>query len=124
VTPHFDAAELFARLHQANVRYVVIGGFAVIAHGAQRYTKDLDICPDPDPENLTRLAHLLGELGATQIGDFAGQEMHTTQPDPRRRQYRHQPAPTGPPTGVLPLKTLHQEKAHCRPPNAREQTLT
>lgn len=75
MTPQFDAAELFARLHQANVRYVVIGGFAVIAHGAQRYTKDLDICPDPDPQNITRLARLLDELGAKQIGDCDEQEM-------------------------------------------------
>lgn len=75
MTPGFDAAELFARLHKAGVRYVVIGGFAVIAHGAQRYTKDLDICPDPDQENLTRLARLLTDLGARQAGDFAETEM-------------------------------------------------
>ncbi len=36
MTSGFDAAELFARLHEAGVRYVVIGGFAVIAYGAQR----------------------------------------------------------------------------------------
>jgi predicted nucleotidyltransferase len=75
MTPGFDAAELFARLHEAGVRYVVIGGFAVIAHGAQRYTKDLDICPDPDLENLTRLARLLADLEAHDVGDFSDDEM-------------------------------------------------
>ncbi len=75
MTSAFDAAELFARLDRAGVRYVVIGGFAVIAHGAQRYTKDLDICPDPDQENLARLARLLAELNARQVGDFAVDEM-------------------------------------------------
>lgn len=58
MTSGFDAAALFARLHQAGVRYIVIGGFAVIAYGAQRLTKDLDICPAPDRENLIRLAQL------------------------------------------------------------------
>ena len=77
----FDPAALFLRLHRADVRYVVIGGFAVIAHGAQRSTKDLDICPDPAPENLTRLAGLLADLGARSIGDFEEQEMPS---DPTR----------------------------------------
>jgi hypothetical protein len=83
MTPDFDAAALFARLHRGGVRYVVIGGFAVIAYGAQRYTKDLDICPDPERENLGRLAHLLSELGARQIGDFTDGEMPYDPTDPQ-----------------------------------------
>jgi len=73
----FDAAALFRRLYEAQVRYVVIGGFAVIAHGGQRLTNDLDICPASDRENLVRLATLLRQLDAVQLGvsdDFPAEE--------------------------------------------------
>ena len=50
------------------MEHVVIGGFAVIAHGVQRFTKDLDICPAPGPDNLSRLAALVRDLGGEQVG--------------------------------------------------------
>jgi hypothetical protein len=76
-----DIEGLLAALEQASVRFVVIGGFAVGAHGYPRATKDLDIVPDPDPENLARLASLLPELNASVLGmeDFAEDEV--VQPD-------------------------------------------
>jgi hypothetical protein len=58
-----DAKSLFAALVTADVRFIVVGGFAVSAHGYLRGTKDLDIVPDPDPENLQRLAGALSQLG-------------------------------------------------------------
>ena len=72
-----DADALLRRLAEAEVRYIVVGGFAVIAHGVVRATKDLDICPDPVLDNLTRLARLLTELHAAQAdtGDFLVHEM-------------------------------------------------
>lgn len=80
----FDPAALFRRLHGAGVRYVVVGGFAVIAHGVQRSTKDLDICPEPDPANLARLASLLAELDVrhADAGDFAQEEFPYDPTDP------------------------------------------
>lgn len=73
----FDGAALFDALARARVRFVVIGGFAVIAHGVVRTTEDLDICPDPAPDNLDRLARLLADLGAEAIGadEFAAEEL-------------------------------------------------
>lgn len=46
-------------------------------HGAMRATLDLDICPDPEPSNLRRLASLLGDLDAVQndTGDFLPNEL-------------------------------------------------
>jgi len=72
-----DADALLRRLAEAEVRYIVVGGFAVIAHGVIRATKDLDICPDPDLDNLARLARLLVELHAAQAdtGDFLAHEL-------------------------------------------------
>lgn len=73
----FDGGALFDALARARIRYVVIGGFAVIAHGVIRTTEDLDICPDPDPDNLRRLAALLVELGAENVGsdEFVADEL-------------------------------------------------
>jgi hypothetical protein len=84
VTAALDAGGLLRRLHEADVAHVVIGGFAVIAHGVQRFTKDLDICPAPQRENIARLAALIGELGAEQVGieDFARDEFPFDPSDP------------------------------------------
>jgi predicted nucleotidyltransferase len=55
--------ELLARLIEADVRFVLVGGLAVNAWGYLRATRDIDFVPDPDPENLTRLDAVLQELG-------------------------------------------------------------
>lgn len=60
-----DLRSLLALLHEREVRFVVIGGVAVAAHGYVRGTADLDLVPDPDPENLKRITEILGELEAT-----------------------------------------------------------
>lgn len=80
----FDPQGLFGSLHAAGVRYVVVGGWAVNAHGYRRYTGDVDICPDPAPDNLARLATLLGALDARQLGldDFAPDELPGETADP------------------------------------------
>jgi predicted nucleotidyltransferase len=55
--------ELLRRLTQADVRFVLVGGLAVNAWGYVRGTRDVDVVPDPSPENLTKLDALLRELG-------------------------------------------------------------
>lgn len=61
----FDLRALLEALHGAGVRFVVIGGVAVGAHGYLRTTEDLDVVPDPDLENLDRLISLLPSLDST-----------------------------------------------------------
>jgi hypothetical protein len=61
----FDLRALLEALNEFRVRFVVIGGVAVGAHGYVRSTEDLDLVPDPDPENLKRLTEALGKLGST-----------------------------------------------------------
>lgn len=80
----FDPAALFKRLDEAGVDYVVIGGWAVNAHGHRRLTGDLDICPDPAEENLERLAGLLRVLNAQHLGagDFEANEIPGDPTDP------------------------------------------
>lgn len=45
---------VFAALQQAQVRYLVVGGLAVIAHGYVRLTRDLDLTLDLSPENIRK----------------------------------------------------------------------
>lgn len=61
----FDLRSLLDTLHERDIRFVVIGGVAVGAHGYVRATADLDLVPDPDPENLDRLVTALDSLEAT-----------------------------------------------------------
>jgi hypothetical protein len=68
VPPRLNITALLARLASAGVDFVVIGGVAVIAHGYERNTKDLDICYAPDPENLEALGGALVSLGARLRG--------------------------------------------------------
>lgn len=66
--PQLDAERLFATLGAHDVDYIVIGGFAVIAHGHVRATKDVDFVASRAPVNLRRLAAALGELNARLRG--------------------------------------------------------
>jgi hypothetical protein len=65
---------LLAALVAHEVEFIVVGGYAVAAHGFARATKDIDICPEPAEVNLSRLAGALDELDATSIGlaEFEG----------------------------------------------------
>jgi predicted nucleotidyltransferase len=63
--------ELLRRLADAEIRFILVGGLAVNAWGYVRATRDVDLVPDPDVENLAKLAHLLRELDGKV--DVAGQ---------------------------------------------------
>ena len=76
-----DGELLLAILEEAGVKFIVIGGFAVSAHGHLRATKDLDIVPDPDADNLARLAEALDRLGAQVQGTEEFSEDEVVQPD-------------------------------------------
>lgn len=55
--------ELLAKLVEADIRFVLVGGLAVNAWGYLRGTQDVDFVPDPSPENLAKLNALLRGLG-------------------------------------------------------------
>ena len=44
--------DLFRKLEDAGVRYLVVGGIAVNLHGVNRLTHDVDLMLAMDPENL------------------------------------------------------------------------
>jgi hypothetical protein len=45
------------------VRYLVVGGVAVLLHGVDRTTRDLDLMPSLDSANLLRAVRALVKLG-------------------------------------------------------------
>lgn len=49
-------------LNDANVRYLVVGGLAVVAHGHARFTGDVDLVLDLDPDNVLRAVEALAAL--------------------------------------------------------------
>jgi hypothetical protein len=57
-----DLVRICRALNDAGARYVLIGGFAVIAHGATRFTKDIDLLVDDDPANVAAVKRALGVL--------------------------------------------------------------
>jgi hypothetical protein len=66
---------LLTTLVEHDVAFIVVGGYAVAAHGYVRATKDIDICPDPAAVNLRCLADALAKLEAEPIGldEFVGE---------------------------------------------------
>lgn len=64
-------------LCEHRVAFVVIGGFAVQFHGYVRATQDIDIVPDPSPENMHRLWDALQTVSPEQLdlGELRPQEM-------------------------------------------------
>jgi predicted nucleotidyltransferase len=53
-------------LNGAGVRYVLIGGIALIRHGVVRATRDVDAVFDPDPSNVKRIQALIEQWEATR----------------------------------------------------------
>jgi hypothetical protein len=66
-----DLARLGRSLNALHVRYVLIGGCAVIAHGGARTTKDVDLLIDPEPENVARVRQALQVLEDQAVNDVA-----------------------------------------------------
>jgi hypothetical protein len=72
-----DPTPMLRLLHERGIEHIVVGGFAVNAHGFNRVTKDLDIVPNPTEGNLEKLAEALRDLDATILdtGDFEPEEL-------------------------------------------------
>ena len=67
-----DVVRICRALNHAGARYVLIGGFAVIAHGAGRFTKDIDLLVDDRPANVRLLKQglsVLADNAAAEIAD-------------------------------------------------------
>jgi len=63
-----DFKEFIKLLNENNVKYLVIGGYAVAFHGHPRYTKDLDIWIESSQKNARRLLSALDQFGFGSLG--------------------------------------------------------
>ncbi|HWI95341.1 MAG TPA: nucleotidyl transferase AbiEii/AbiGii toxin family protein [Solirubrobacterales bacterium] len=55
--------KLLERLVEAEISFVLVGGLAVNAWGYLRATRDIDVVPGPDAENLAKLDGVLKDIG-------------------------------------------------------------
>lgn len=73
-----DFSEFIACCVARDVRFLIVGGYALAAHGHPRFTKDLDVWVWLDAGNASRLIEALTDFGFGSVGltpsDF-------TQPD-------------------------------------------
>jgi hypothetical protein len=63
-----DFSDLLRLFSDNAVRYLVIGGFAVIQYAEPRFTKDLDLWISTDVSNATAVYNALREFGAPLSG--------------------------------------------------------
>jgi hypothetical protein len=72
-----DFKEFIQLLNKNNVKYLVVGGYAVAMHGFPRYTGDIDFWIEPEKENAEKLVKVLYEFGFgsldISINDFTKQ---------------------------------------------------
>ena len=57
--------QLIQRLCDADLDFVIVGGFAGVLHGSSLVTRDLDICAVLTAENVARLRDTLRDLNPT-----------------------------------------------------------
>lgn len=74
---------LFEHLNEANVRYIVVGGLAVVLHGHTRLTVDVDLVVDLDAQASARAIQALMDLGLQPRVPVNAVEFT----DPEKRKY-------------------------------------
>ena len=63
-----DFKEFVELLGANEVEYLVVGGYALAAHGRPRYTGDLDLWVGTEPSNIERLLNALAAFGFASLG--------------------------------------------------------
>ena len=72
-----DFEELLDALNRHGVKYVIVGGYALALHGLARFTKDLDVFFNAEPDNAMSLfaavTDFIGDIGLG-VEDFEDRE--------------------------------------------------
>ena len=61
---HQDFLDLLRAFIDRNVRFLIVGAYALAVHGRPRATGDLDVWVDPTPENAAKVMSALEQIGA------------------------------------------------------------
>ena len=64
-----DFEDLLELLDRHGARYLIVGGLAFIYHAKPRYTKDMDLWVDEQPDNVVRVNRALTDFGSPQVLD-------------------------------------------------------
>jgi predicted nucleotidyltransferase len=72
-----DYKELLQRLNESEVRYLVVGGYAVMKYAEPHFTKDLDVWVENSAENSRRVFQALKDFGAPLESDSISAETFT-----------------------------------------------
>jgi hypothetical protein len=72
-----DVIRICRALNDSGARYLLIGGFAVIAHGAGRFTKDIDLLVDDAPDNIARVKRALSVLADNAAAEVAEDDVQS-----------------------------------------------
>ena len=67
-----DFKELLSIFNAQNVKYLVVGGYAVSFYAQPRATKDIDLLIKPDADNAGAVYSALAKFGAPLGGLTAG----------------------------------------------------
>jgi len=68
-----DYKDPLSAFHAHGVKYLVVGGFAVIFHAQPRFTKDMDFFIKADPANAKTVYAALAQFGA-RLGNMRPEE--------------------------------------------------
>jgi len=63
-----DFREFIELLNSHDVRYLIVGGYAVAYHGYPRATGDIDILIEPSEDNARRIESVLTTFGLGSLG--------------------------------------------------------
>ena len=71
-----DLVTLCKNLNQYKVRYIIIGGFAVIHFGYIRATGDIDLLVDDSPGNVKNLRYALSYLPDAEVHEISDTDLY------------------------------------------------
>ncbi len=74
-----DLKELLRKFNEHQIKYLVVGAYAVMRYTEPRYTKDLDVWIEATQDNANRVFEALAEFGAPMDNitpaDFTNQKL-------------------------------------------------
>jgi hypothetical protein len=72
-----DVLFLCEKLNEAGAKYILIGGWAVIQHGFERTTSDVDLLVESSPENFQKIKTAMLKLPDGAIRDVEPDDLDT-----------------------------------------------
>ncbi len=114
-----DYKDLLSAFHAHGVKYLIVGGYAVIFHAQPRFTKDLDFFIGADPGNANATFAALASFGGFEARRFCGRRLLLPL-RPRPQGIRH---PDRSPRSRFPFRVGPPSRRRYRRCNGSEGVL-